>query len=601
MRLLSLLLLAALASFSCVSGHSAAVPRQLRLLAPDRYLPSLPVLVRVEVTDTNGQRDWTVWDAEALLSVDLPGVVLSTNRVVLRNGLGSALVSFSNGGDFNLIATFGALQTNRLLHTATNLPMTSVGGILPGAATTWADVVLVTSDVIVLPGHILTIQSNTIVLLSGVTGGTVANDISVSGTILSLGTEAHPVTITCADSGLQYRWGQIRHNNAQPSLYQHTTITRGGRSTGEGHTGTAPIIRCTGSRITFESCNITDVSEWSHASPEFGGPGKILQSSFGSDITFNNCLLARARMGPEISETALLLTNSYIVEMYGTNDSDGLFLDPQQPGQAVKISGSVLADGEDDGIDTFGSTLTIENSIVRNWRNPLEDSKGISFEGGELTVRHCLLIDNALGISGKGNNGISVRLHVNQSTILSPSYAIGATNKNGTTPLIDYRITNSILRGVSDSVFTQYNPANIRLYYCNVGEPWTGIGCNFADPMFVDAANHDYRLRPYSVAIDAGAPSEPEDFDGTASDIGYFTFVAPPPWLTIPEVPSNGTFRFSLNAYPNRDYEIQVTTNLVSWTPLTTISQTNPSGPVADAAGTNAPSRYYRAQLIPKP
>ena len=49
---------------------------------------------------------------------DTAGLVLSTNRVVLRNGLGSALINFSGGEDFNLIATLGALQTNRALHSA---------------------------------------------------------------------------------------------------------------------------------------------------------------------------------------------------------------------------------------------------------------------------------------------------------------------------------------------------------------------------------------------------------------------------------------------------------------------------------------------------
>src|SRR5207249_1796484 len=98
-----------------------------------------------EVIDANGQRDWTLWDAEAFLSTGTAGIALSTNRVVLRNGLGSALVNFSGGGDFNLTATFGALQTNRVLHTATFLPTNSVGGVLSGPSTTWTGIVLVTS------------------------------------------------------------------------------------------------------------------------------------------------------------------------------------------------------------------------------------------------------------------------------------------------------------------------------------------------------------------------------------------------------------------------------------------------------------------------
>jgi hypothetical protein len=582
-----------------VAANAPPAARQLKLLTPDRYLPGLPLLVRLEVLDGSGRRDWSLWNAEATLSSSTPGVMLSTNRVVLRNGLGSALVSISGAGDFSLIATLGGVQTNRLIHSATNIPVRGVGGILPGGSTIWIGIILVTNDVIVPLGHTLMIDSNTIVLLNGVTNGSVANDISVNGSIAALGTEQHPVTITCAEPGLRFRWGQIRHNNSQDSIYRYTTITRGGRSTGEGHTDTAPVIRAIGTRIIFESCNITDQAEWSKASPEFGQPGKILQSSLGSDITFDDCLLARARMGPEVAGTTLLVTNSYIVEMYGTNDSDGLFLDADQIGP-ITISGSVLAEGEDDGIDTFGAVFRVENSIIRDWRNPFEDTKGISVDGGEARIDHCLMVDNVLGISGKGNNAVTVRVHINQSTILSQNYAVGATNKSGTTPFIDYRITNSIIRGQSDSVFTQYNPADIHFYYCNIGESWAGVNCSFTDPMFADAANNNYDPQPYSPLIDAGDPSPPRDRDGSARDVGHFTFVVPSPMLGIPRRLGNGNYDFSLNAYPNRNYAVESSLNLQAWNPLTTVLQTNASTIVTDSTATNA-LRFYRAKLVTAP
>src|SRR5437867_3118216 len=100
-----------------LAASGAATPLHLKLLPPAGYLPDLPALVRIEVLDSSEQRDWTLWDAEATLSSDSPGINLSTNRVILRNGLGSALVSFSGGADFNLIATLGNLQTNRALQT----------------------------------------------------------------------------------------------------------------------------------------------------------------------------------------------------------------------------------------------------------------------------------------------------------------------------------------------------------------------------------------------------------------------------------------------------------------------------------------------------
>jgi len=577
----------------------ASPGHQLKLITPSGYVANLAALVRVEVTDAAGQRDWGMWDAEATLSSDPPRVTLSTNRVVLRNGLGSALVSCSNGADFDLIVTLGDLQTHRFLRLLTNVPVVAVGGILPGLSTTWSGLVRITNDVIVPAGHTLTLQPDTLVLIEGVTNGTVANDISVSGTIRSLGTAVQPVTITCAEPDLAYRWGQIRHNNAQPSLYRYTSITRGGRSTGEGHTGTAPVIRPIGSTIRFESCNITDHAESSPASVEFGKPGKIMQASLGSDITFDDCLLARSRMGPEINGTALLLTNSYIVEMYGVNDSDGIFLDAQQPGQSITLTRSVIAEGDDDGIDTLGSTFTVDHCIIRNWRNPFEDSKGISVEGGEARIWHSLLVDNALGVSGKGNNGVNVRVRIDHSTILSESYAVGATNKTGTTPVIDYRITNSILRGTSISIFTQYNPSDIHIDYSNAGQFWVGQGNLSSDPMFMNVAGHDYRLQLASPCIDSGDPAAPLDPDGSRTDMGSFTFLPPPPVLRNPRLLSDGSFRFELEAYPNRSYLVEVSTNPPIWNPLGTVFQASNVVELGETNGIDDGMRLYRARLAP--
>ena len=594
--LLSILLLC---SFSPTTEAANSPARQLKLLTPSGYLPQLPLLVRIEVIDSTGRRDWSLWDAEATLTSDSQAVSLSTNRVVLRNGLGSVLVSFLGDEDFNLIAALGSLQTNHFLRAFTNLPVTSIGGVLPGPSSSWSGLVLVTNDVIVPLGHTLTIQSNTFVLIDGVTNGTIANDLSVSGTVLCLGTEAAPVTITCSSPDLSYRWGQIRHNNAQPSLYRYASINRGGRSTAEGQTGTAPAIRPLGSAIVFENCNLTDFAETSRGAPDFGRPGKVMLASLGSDITFNNCLMARARMGPEINGTALLLTNSYIVEMYGSNDSDGIFLAAQEAGQTITLTGSVIADGDDDGIDTLGVTFTVENCLIRNWRNPFEDSKGISLENAEARIRRSLLVDNAIGISGKGDTGVPVRVRMDHSTVLSEGYALGATNKTGTTPIIEYRITNSILHGTLDSVFTQYNPADIHIYYCNLGESWLGPSNNVADPFFVNAAAHDYHLQTNSPCIDAGDPTAALDPDGSRNDIGYLAFVPPPPLLGASQVLSNGTFRFQLSAYPHRNYVVEFSTNLSAWAPLTTITQALDMMPAIDPSSTNTPTRLYRVHLAP--
>ncbi|HEY0551226.1 MAG TPA: hypothetical protein VGF13_16595, partial [Verrucomicrobiae bacterium] len=284
---------------------------QLKLFTQKSYLPGVPVLVRVEVRNASGpERD--LWDATAVLSVDQAGVTLSTNRVTLRNGLGSVLVAFRDSGDFNLTATVASLQATRALVSLTNVAVTNVGGTLAGS-NIWSGVIRVTNDVTVPASASLTILPNTLVLVDGVTNGTVANDLFISGKIESLGNEDEPVTITCGNTNVTFRWGQIRHNTAQPSLYRWTSITRAGRATGEGHTTTAPVIRPNNSTIRFENCNITDHAETVRGAPGFGTPGKIAYG-IGSSLTFIECLFQRARMGPEIDGTALLLTNTWVMD-----------------------------------------------------------------------------------------------------------------------------------------------------------------------------------------------------------------------------------------------------------------------------------------------
>src|SRR5262245_49017924 len=98
----------------------------LNLLTQNAYLPQLPVLVRVEVRNATGERNRDLWDADAMLTANPPSVTLSTNRISLRNGLGSALVLFSGGGNFTLTATVGSFSTNRFLQDASSVPVTSV-------------------------------------------------------------------------------------------------------------------------------------------------------------------------------------------------------------------------------------------------------------------------------------------------------------------------------------------------------------------------------------------------------------------------------------------------------------------------------------------
>jgi hypothetical protein len=386
------------------------------------------------------------------------------------------------------------------------------------------------------------------------------------------------------------RWGQIRHTNSPLSIYNNTIITLAGRSPGEGHTGQGPAIRTFGSTVAFEECSITD-----HASPA-GTPGKIMQASTSS-ITMTNCLLSRARMGPEIENTALQFINSYIIDTRGPDDADGIYLHSQSAGQIIHLAGCVIAGGDDDGIDTLGSDITVEDCIIRGWKFPGDDSKGISVLGGECRVWRCLLADNTIGLSGKGGNGENVRVRIDHCTIIGNSYGVAVTNKTGSSPIIDYRITNSVVLA-PDPVFTQYDPADIHISYSLVGEEWPGAGNLQGDPGFVDAANWNFQLKPLSPCIDAGDDTSAADPDGSPTDLGYFTFVPPPPVLAGPAFAA-GKFLFSLNAYPNRNYVLETSQNGSDWGFWQRVFQTAPTLSVPDPGSSTTGMRLYRAHLAP--
>jgi len=583
----TIVLLAGLA----VSVSAANAPARLKLITPAAYLPQVPILVRVEALNSQGVTDRTLWNGEAILGATPAGVTLSSNRVRLRNGLGSTLVTVGGlGGDFTLTATMGSFTASRSLATLAAAPVATAGGTLAGTSTTWSGVIRVTSDVTVPAGHTLTIESNTLVIIDGVASGSTANDLLVSGNIQSLGTEEHPVTITCSSPTL--RWGQIRHNNAQPSLYRHTSITRAGRGAGEGHTGTTPVIRPTNSRLVFENCNLTDFAELS------GGPGKISFAN-GSDLAFINCLFQRARMGPEISDTALACTNTWIMDMNGPDDADGIYPHAQSAGQQVTFSGCVLAAGDDDGIDTLGAIVTIEDCILRDWASVVEDAKAISVFNGATHIRRCLIVDSTVGVSAKWSGGGTTVVTINDSTITrNLTNVLAQIKDNAPGPFIDYRITNSIIWG-SDAVQSDFAETNFTIRYSLLSETWPGEGNIMADPMFVSEMTRDFHLRPYSAAIDTGSPASPLDPDGSPVDLGCFRFTPPAPVLAAPLMLSDGTYQFTLNAYTNRNYVIESSTDAAVWNFVTTVAQAAESSPVADPTASNVIHRLYRARLAP--
>jgi len=490
------------------------------LIVRDSYLPGIPVLVRVELLNEDGTINRDLWDVEAKLSVtDKPSISLSTDRLTMYNGLGSALVSFNGDGNFTLNAEVNGTNISKVLFDWSSEPIQTVSGEL-AESQTWSGIVHITGGDFSIPeGVTLTLDPGTLLLIDGVSSGTDGTDIDVTGSIESLGTAESPVTITAYSPGKN--WGELHHDNAAQSTFQYTNITQAGNSPHVGHSNSGPAIRASGSMIVFENCSLTD------------NAGKIGHITSGSDLTFRNCLFARSIMGPEISGTALLFENSWITDMHANDDADGIYIHGQQAGQNCTLINGVAANVDDDGVDTLDSEVTIQDFIVRDCKD-----KGISIYGGQVDINYCLIVENNKApedptiatMATKTFEGDTAVVNIDHSTIVATQAAghndvgIQSHNKYGVASgTIIYNVTNSII-DATDPVDVQspYLESDIHISYSDIfGEPWPGEGNLNASPMFVDQANHDYRLSESSPCINAGDPAADPDPDLTVTDQGY--------------------------------------------------------------------------------
>ena len=427
----------------------------------------------------------------------------------------------TNPGNIILSARAAGQQVSKALTSLAGQPLTTASGTLSGGSTIWSGTVHLTGDVTIPAGHTLTIQPGTLILIDGdaTPESTTGSDLIVQGSLSALGTEAQPITFTAFTENAP--WGQILFDNSQPANFSYCNIHRAGHSPRGGHTGHGRVLRILGSTVTFDNCNLTD------------NRGKVgetnSQGGSNSEMTFRECHWSRSVMGIETFNTQVLMEDSYITDMLGqyredgvTDDNDAIYLHDAASGQSLVLRRLVVANCEDDGIDT----LDAENLIVDECISRGITDKGMSLQGGSATVTRSIFTGCDIGFSAKNDANVTMDF----CTITgNTSIGIQAENKNGTDDPSFYHTSNSIIWNNLDDVRTDYDPADIVIVHSLIGQPWPNApgqdpsNLN-VDPLFFDPATNNYHLTAASPAKDAADPALPQDPDATTQDAGRFPY-----------------------------------------------------------------------------
>jgi len=101
---------------------------------------------------------------------------------------------------------------------------------------------------------------------------------------------------------------------------------------------------------------------------------------------------------------------------------------------------------------------------------------------------------------------------------------------------------------------------------------------------------------PGSVAVDSAGNLFVAD-TGNGTIRKGIRIAGGPFWLSVPGTPANGQFTFNLHGDPGQAYEVQTSTNLRDWTPLTTLTLTSTTASFTNSM--DVAHRFYRLRLGP--
>ncbi|MGB6970610.1 MAG: right-handed parallel beta-helix repeat-containing protein [Desulfobulbales bacterium] len=230
-----------------------------------------------------------------------------------------------------------------------------------------------------------------------------------------------------------------------------------------------------------------------------------------SPTIINNIIKANEPGGIYCSGCSAIIKNNVITN----NKQAGINV---EKGSSPKIEGNIIRDNNDAGIrtgDMPASQLEVRNNILNNNRAGIDAqsatgtiNNNIIYENREAGIRCSITPLNIINntITANGQAGINVQdpaaVPTMKNNIITHNKDAGIRSGGqgySYNLLFDNNLTENCDPYYLWCVRRQYGGYEDEESYLDRG----GI---IADPLYVDAVNHDYHLRPGSPAIDAGDP-----------------------------------------------------------------------------------------------
>ena len=459
-------------------------------------------------------------------------------------------------------------------------PTVIVGGTLT-QNTTWSPAMgrILVNATVVVPANI------TLTMLPG-TSVTVSNNASIQATaggiIIIDGTRNSPVTLRPAAPATT--WGELSANGNNAALtVRHAEVIGARTSVRNGAAGLMEDSYFHDFRLA--SCTTLDCP--------------IIVASFASSMVVRRCHFR------EYYET-LFRDGVITIEdcLFEFMSGDALDFDGAQSGTVLRRSTfrhGVRAPSNIDAVDVGPGQLgacrdvIIEDCLMFDFPT----DKGVSIGDAPnqaigTIVRNCLIYDCRSGVQVK-DGGFA---QVYQCTIVSNRWGFTNYNKvNPSAPTGGGHTTNAYNNILWDNNITisMWNGGTLTADHCNLGNTnWPGEGNINVNPLFVNAAQRDYRLAPNSPCRGAG-----RDGADMGAQFPVGSIMAP----SHPQIQSIRRFDFgvflTLWADSERTYSIQHAPTLNGpWTKLEDIPAPARPRPIEIIdplpAHANTENRFYR-------